>query len=149
MGDGMITEIKGDLLKADAQVIIHGCNCQGKMNSGVAKAVREEYPVAFARYEEVYKERGLKLGDIIPVCVGEDKWVVNCMTQKYYGYDGKQYMDYDAVRKCFHKLAGLTKPGFKIAMPQIGCHLGGGDWNLVKKIAEEEFKDFEVEVYKL
>ena len=145
----MITEIKGDLLKADAQVIIHGCNCQGKMNSGVAKAVREEYPVAFARYEEEHRIKGLKLGDIIPVEVGQDKWVVNCMTQKYYGYDGKQYMDYQAVRDCFHKVASMASKEYKIAMPQIGCHLGGGDWELVKQIVEEELADFDVEVYYL
>ncbi len=39
----MITKyIKGNLLDHDGP-IAHGVNCQGKMNSGVAKAIRDKY----------------------------------------------------------------------------------------------------------
>ena len=145
----MITEIKGDLFTTGAQVILHGCNCQGKMGSGVAKAVREKYPVVFDEYEELHRTRGLKLGSILPVKVGKDKWVVNCMTQKFYGYDGKQYVSYDAVWECLHRVASMASKEYKIAMPKIGCGLAGGDWEVVRKIVEDELKDFEVLVYSL
>lgn len=41
------------------------------------------------------------------------------------------------------------KFGFnQIAMPKIGCGLGGGDWSVVSKIIEE-YAGFEVLVYEI
>ena len=37
----MIKIIDGDLLNSEADIICHQVNCQGKMNSGVAKQIRE------------------------------------------------------------------------------------------------------------
>ncbi len=36
----MITYKQGDLMKASETYIAHGCNAQGVMGSGVAKAIR-------------------------------------------------------------------------------------------------------------
>ena len=35
--------INGDLLNANTDFICHQVNCQGKMNSGVAKAIRNKW----------------------------------------------------------------------------------------------------------
>jgi hypothetical protein len=40
----MVKIVKGDLLKSDCQYIAHGVNCQGVMNSGIAKQIRDKYP---------------------------------------------------------------------------------------------------------
>ena len=44
----MVTVVKGNLLDATEIVIAHQVNCQKKMNSGVAKAIREKYPIVFS-----------------------------------------------------------------------------------------------------
>ena len=36
----MVKIVKGDLLKSDCQYIVHGVNCQGVMNSGIANGNR-------------------------------------------------------------------------------------------------------------
>ena len=36
--------IDGNLFDSKAKIIAHQVNCQGKMNSGVAKEVRQRYP---------------------------------------------------------------------------------------------------------
>ena len=46
----MISVVKGNLLNASEDIIAHQVNCQKKMNSGVAKAIREEWPNVFDRY---------------------------------------------------------------------------------------------------
>ena len=33
-----------DITKATEQVIAHGCNCQGRMGAGVAKAIARKWP---------------------------------------------------------------------------------------------------------
>ena len=38
-------------------IIVHGVNCQGKMNSGVAKAIREAFPVVYEEYMKLYNNK--------------------------------------------------------------------------------------------
>lgn len=47
----MLKHIKGDIFESGAQVILHQVNCQGVMGSGVAKQVREKYPIVFEYYK--------------------------------------------------------------------------------------------------
>lgn len=144
----MITYKTGNLFTTDAPVIVHGCNCQGRMGSGIAKQIKENYPEAFDAYISPIVTK-LTLGNIIPASTGS-KFIINALTQDRYGFDGKLYTDYDAVRTCMKKISRLLLPQKPvIAMPKIGCGLGGGDWNIISKIIEEELKDFEVEVWEL
>ena len=143
-----IKEIKGNILDTPASVIVHGCNAQGKMNSGVAKLIRQKYPKTYEEYMNHYNMYGLKLGEVIPVQC-EQKWIVNAITQKYYGNGGKRYVDYTAIRSCLKRVKVLFYGYKSIATVRLGCGLGGGDWDIVKKIIQEELEEFEVLVYYL
>lgn len=147
----MIRYIKGDLFETDAPIIVHGCNCQGVMCSGVAKQVKEKYPEAYNVYKETETDIGLELGDA-HLIETNGKIFINLLTQEFYGRDENTvYVDYDAVWSALKLIPTLLEEyGFKtIAMPKIGCGLGNGDWNIVSKIIEEELSDFEVLVYEL
>ena len=72
----MIRVVKGNLLDATEIVIAHQVNCQKKMNSGVAKAIREKYPEAF----EKYLETDPQLGNVGFVFVPTDKLTGNGIT---------------------------------------------------------------------
>lgn len=154
-----IEYIKGDLFQTPIKVIVHGCNAQGVMGSGVAKIIREKYPKAYERYRYQFEERGgLKLGDVIAVSCGDRindpdnyKIIVNAITQDMYGRDGKRYVSYDAVAESmskinrFFEIYGISA----VAMPQIGAGLGGGDWNVIAAIIESELKSVKPTVYVL
>ena len=46
-------EIKiGDITNSKANYICHQVNCQGAMNSGVAKAIREKWPRVYKAYSD-------------------------------------------------------------------------------------------------
>ena len=107
-----IKQIDGNLLDSNAELIMHQVNCQGKMNSGVAKAIREKWPKVFTEYlklvnEKLYgSEKAFSLlGVVQPVTVSETQKVLNLFGQDKYGYDGKQYTSYDAINTCFKKIA--------------------------------------------
>jgi len=152
----VITYINGDLCKADAPYILHGCNAQGVMGSGVAKAIRTHWPEAYDAYRAEYEKNGLDIGDVVFVHVTH--WdnpkekehtcpvICNCITQKFYGRDGKQYVNYKAVRACLMEIADISR-GKKIAMSKIGSSLGGGDWDVIEQIIKEKLVDNEVEIY--
>ena len=40
--------------------------------------------------------------------------------------------------------------GYSVAFPKyMGCKRGGGDWNIIYSILKEEFKDYNVILWKL
>lgn len=154
-----IEYIKGDLFSTNVKTILHGCNAQGVMGSGVAKIIREKYPKAYERYRKEYERyNSLAMGQVIAVPCGDRqtdpdnfKIIVNAITQEYFGPDGKRYVSYDAVSEClekvnrFSEVYGITE----VAMPQIGAGLGGGDWNVIEAIIESELKTVKPYVYVL
>lgn len=148
---------KGDLFQTEIKTIVHGCNAQGVMGSGVAKIIRDKYPKAYDRYVAEYKiHNHLKLGHVIPVPCGDRindpdnfKIIVNAITQDFYGRDGLRYVSYDAIAESmniinkFFEVYGISD----IAMPQIGAGLGGGDWKVIEAIIESELKNVKPVVY--
>lgn len=145
---------KGNLLKEVKEgFIVHGCNAQGKFNAGFAKQVREIYPCAYEAYIGEYKANGnfLSPGSIITSWATETSeklYVINAITQKYYGRDPNvQYVNYNSIKICFRDINIFAHKhqynDFKptINFPLIGAGLGGGDWDTIEKIIDEEIDD--------
>lgn len=121
--------------------IMHGCNAQGVMGSGIAKVIKETWPYAYKAYREEYKTKGLDLGRVVPA-VPEDESnpiILNAITQQFYGKDGKRYASYAAITSCFRQADYyMTLYGTKyLVMPKIGCGLGGCNWDIVETIADD------------
>lgn len=129
----------GNLLESTESYICHGVNCQGKMGSGVALAIRQKWPKVFEDYTLWDKDIGLRPGDVILTQLDDNKWVASLATQEFYGYKGR-FCDYDAIRECFRKLNTIAA-GKSIAIPKIGAGLGGGDWSIIEKIIDEEISN--------
>lgn len=147
----MIEIIDGDIFNSDADVILHQVNCQGVMYSGVAKQVREKFPKVFDEYKQLCSRdkacRSSLLGLVQFVDVG-DYFIANLFAQKEFGYDGNCYTDYFALRLCL-KAVKAAFLGKKAAIPYLmGCHRGGGDWNVVSKMIEEVLGECDVIFYK-
>lgn len=150
--------VDGDLFETKANFICHQVNCQGRMGSGVAKQVREKFPVVYRYYKawcdedaKLRKALGLTKSQLlgrVQISYKEDylvgdknidtQVICNMFSQDQYGYNGKKYTDYDAFEKCLLKLKERVPAGDVIAMPyKIGCGLGGGDWDIVYGLIEK------------
>ena len=144
----MIKHIKCDIFESGADLILHQVNCQGAMNSGVAKQVREKYPNVYVQYKnlcDMHNENksGL-LGKTLVVDTG-DNFIANLFAQEFYGYDGKCYTDYNALKKCLQTANNYLDWDDVVAIPYLmGCYRGGGDWNVVHRMIEEIFVDNDV-----
>lgn len=146
----MVKYVKGDLFATDLDIIAHGCNCQGAMGSGVANIVRQRYSKAYHAYLDLYDDEGLHLGDVQFVLQSDGKYIANCMTQDRYLPRTRCHADYNAIGICMHTLKEFAqKKGLSVAIPKIGAGLAGGDWNLIEKILNEVFSDYDVTVYHL
>ena len=151
---------QGDLLTADVDYICHQVNCQGKMNSGIAKSIREKWPIVYENYfEKCYALKNMSqllLGDIQIVGLWEDyyptpihKSVINMFSQEHYGYDKRRYTSYDAFWNCLNLIKLNIQKGSKIGFPEnIGCCRGGANWNVILEMIREVLaEDFEVYIY--
>mgnify|MGYP003335247766 CR=1 FL=1 len=142
-------EIKGDLITLANNnmfdIIVHGCNCFCKMARGLAPQMAEAFGCNLFELEnEKYKGDINKLGQIDYHTNMFNFTVVNAYTQYHWSTETKP-LDYEALTLCLRKINHIFN-GKHIGLPQIGCHLAGGDWNIVKEIIKKELKDCKVTI---
>jgi O-acetyl-ADP-ribose deacetylase (regulator of RNase III) len=128
-----IEHVMGDLLKAEADVIVHQVNCQGVMGAGVARQIREQFPNTYNVYKDYCSKYQGHTADLLGECLYtfEEPFVIcNAFGQNFY-YRNSVQTEYDKLEKCFYDIAKKYH-GKKVALPwKIGCGLAGGDWNIV------------------
>ena len=137
--------INKDITTVTSGLILHGVNCQGKMASGVALAIRTKWPAVYKSYMESYNymksKNFLWLGRAFPgyIDIANELVVFNGFTQEYYGRDGRAYATVEAIQSCLEDVykfaieSGITD----IYIPRIGCNLGGLNWDQVGPMIEE------------
>lgn len=167
-------EVYGDLItlakQGEFDVIAHGANCFCNMGAGIAPQMAKAFGCDKFTFEgKEYMGDYNKLGqidfeimyidpqkscvatttDMLNGATVKPLTVVNCYSQFRYGknhIDGVvKPLDYDALRLCLRKINFLFK-GKHIGLPQIGCGLAGGSWELVSKMIKEELKDCKITI---
>lgn len=121
-------------------VIVHGANTQCAMKSGIAAQIADRYPEAVAADREGGRDPK-KLGTCSTAQIHRDYdrvefVVVNAYTQAF-PYGPQPRVSYEALRLCFRSVA-THFPVCRIGYPQIGAGLGGGDWEKIAVIIDEE-----------
>ena len=148
----MIKYKKGDIIQAltdkEIDCFGHGINCIGGFGSGIAGQISKKYPKCKAYYHKYHEDFGLHTGVTFPFTIENKGVIMNMATQYNCGYDGKKYVSYDAIEECLIKLKDYCKSkNLKVGLPKIGAGLAGGNWNIIEKIIEETFQDYEVTIY--
>jgi O-acetyl-ADP-ribose deacetylase (regulator of RNase III) len=153
--NGKPIEFDGDLIAYTGEgmfdVVVHGCNCFCRMKSGIAVQMAKAFGCdAFKMEHPIYRGNLNKLGTIDfeyrKYGLSDGVKIVNAYTQYNYGTD-KRHLDYEALTLCLRKINMQFKDQI-IGIPQIGCGLAGGDWNIVKSIIEKELVDMKVVIVK-
>jgi O-acetyl-ADP-ribose deacetylase (regulator of RNase III) len=143
----LLTYKQGDVTRASEQVIAHGVNCRGYFGSGVAGAIKKRYPYVSDQYLSLDHHI---LGTCQFVEYQDQIWV-NAHTQQDIGRDGGQYADLEAVGECLYEISEYMDKHelTSIAMPRIGCGLGGLKWSDVEVLVDGILGDYEVSIYEL
>jgi hypothetical protein len=142
----MIEHRIGNLLKQnDLYAFIHSANCQCTMGSGIAKEVREIYPEVYEADLKTKKGDSSKLGTFSFAKTKDGKIGYNLYGQDKYGYDGKCYTDYDAVKRGLVEIKNhigkniITR--LKIGIPCKMCSTrGGASWDKIYQIIKDVFE---------
>lgn len=147
-----VSYVIGDIFSAvennDIDIIAHQANCMSIMGSGIAKAIREKYPMAYRADVNDERSPEQRLGSYSFCNTGDGVIIFNLYGQYYPGPDTR----YHALQGALSQMACLIKkvnPVFRIGLPLIGCGVGGGDWNVVSEILLEELDGLDWTVYVL
>ena len=146
----MITIMDGDLFNAPEGLICHQVNCKGNMGRGVAKTFKEKYPEVFKYY--VYLCHNNCANALLGTCLFKDNTV--CMFAQN-DWRGRNVCntDYAAFRSCCKQIITYLQqhdPSTPINIPYgIGAGLGGGDWDIIYGILDEEFQGHDLILWRL
>lgn len=149
----MVNYVKGNLLDSNCDYICHQVNCQGVMGSGIARQIRERWPRVYESYRHFVEYHNIQgeglLGKILISNISSPTRVINMFSQDTYGYDGNRYTSYDAFANCLREIDIHIANSRSIGFPKnIGCGLGGGNWNVISALIEEILgKTHEVYIY--
>lgn len=135
-----IEYVTGNILEADVQALVNPVNCEGVMGKGLALQFKEAYPLMFEHYRAYCLASVLKPGRI-HVYNGTEiapRIIYNLATKNR--WRGKSKIEY--VLFGMARLASLSVGmGIEsIAIPALGCGLGGLQWPEVKAIIEETMR---------
>ncbi|MGL5913514.1 MAG: macro domain-containing protein [Bacteroidales bacterium] len=146
-----INIVKGDLLKSNVSVIGHQCNCFGVVG-GLATLVFNTYPVALEAYSSKCNSsnKASLLGKTLLVKVpassgSKATYIANLFGQFNAGRDTRYKALESALEDVKQKMykENLTTLGLPY---NIGCGIGGGDWETVLKIIHNVFDDSQINV---
>ncbi len=148
------TVVKGDALdlffksKTDA-AFMHGANCQRVMGAGIANQVRLQLSPLFYRDQYDTRTSSERFGSYSAVVLtaGEKtglKVGVNLYTQYLTGANFDITAFRNSLKSFVFSIPENKRPEMTLYMPKIGCGIGGGDWDSVRKAAKSELREFNV-----
>lgn len=148
----LIKIVQGDILQSDKDITGHQVNCLGIMGAGLAKQIKDKYPDTFIEYKKICdnnKENKTELmGRVYMAHNSDGKIIANIFSQLDVGRNERK-TDYKKLKVGLKKVCKYAKENnHSVALPyKIGCGLAGGNWNIVYKIIDSVFDDYEVTLY--
>lgn len=134
----MITYTTGDILRDEAEAIVNTVNCVGVMGRGIALQFKKAYPENFKAYAAACKQDEVQPGRMFVYRnegLFSPRYIINFPTKRH--WRGKSRME--DVEAGLEDLARVIRENDinSIALPPLGCGLGGLDWSEVKARIEQ------------
>ncbi len=136
----MITLTSGNLLESSAEALVNTVNTVGIMGKGIALQFKKAFPDNFREYEAACKAGVVRVGAMFitaPNRLHGPRYLINFPTKRH--WKGKS-----RIQDIEEGLKALTKDVQRlrirsIAIPPLGCGLGGLPWPDVKSMIEAAF----------
>jgi O-acetyl-ADP-ribose deacetylase (regulator of RNase III) len=137
----MIELTQGDILKADVEALVNTVNCVGVMGRGIALQFRKAFPENFKAYEAACKAQHVQPGRMFIYDLNQlynPRFIVNFPTKRHW----KSKSRIEDIQSGLVDLINFAKQQQlrSIAVPPLGCGLGGLDWAQVRPLIIEAFQ---------
>jgi O-acetyl-ADP-ribose deacetylase (regulator of RNase III) len=136
----MIEFARGDVIRADAQALVNTVNCVGVMGRGVALQFKKAFPENFDAYKVACDRHRVHPGQMLVFerhTLDQPRFIINFPTKRH--WKGKS-----RIEDITAGLAALVNDVRRlriesIALPPLGCGLGGLKWTEVRPLIQEAF----------
>ena len=142
----MIRFTQADIFRLRVEALVNPVNCHGVMGRGLALQFRSAYPECFPPYREACIDGRLRPGRVLFAPTGYDtpEWVIHFPTKRHWR-DKSLPRDIDE---------GLRDVAFairhrrlaSIAVPPLGCGLGGLSRTAVRPLIERHLGELPCDV---
>jgi O-acetyl-ADP-ribose deacetylase (regulator of RNase III) len=127
--------VKGDILESPAYALVNPVNCRGTMGKGLAAQFKNAYPSMFEDYKEACSFGELKIGKL-HLSYQRKHLIINFPTK--IRWDEPSKLEYIKIGLVELRRYIMQLKIASIAIPALGCGLGGLQWEDVKPLIEEE-----------
>ena len=138
----------GDIFKSKCEALVNPVNIKGIMGKGLALAFKTKYPAHFENYKRACQNGEMTTNKVLAYQEKNGPMII-CLATKADWRDSSK-MEYvsagldDLVKQI--KTLGIRS----VAIPKLGCGLGGLDWNKIRPLIVEKMSSLDginVEIY--
>lgn len=147
----MIEFRQDNIFTADAEALVNTVNCVGVMGRGIALQFRKAFPENFAAYKAACDRGEVRPGKLCIYALGQltnPRYIINFPTKDHWkGNSRIEYID-SGLKELVEAVRQLNV--HSIAIPPLGCGLGGLAWTDVRPRIERALQglpDVHVLVY--
>lgn len=143
----MIREGHGDLLSADVDALVNTVNTVGVMGKGIALQFKKRFPGNFKAYAAECKAGDVVTGRMFVFDAGPlvgPRWIINFPTKRHWKSNSRMEDIEAGLDDLARVIADL---GIRsIALPPLGCGLGGLRWSEVKPLIKAKLASIDADV---
>ena len=138
----MVELTRGNILEAETEALVNTVNCVGFMGKGIALQFKKAYPDNFEAYRKACAAGEVQPGRMHIFELSSmlnPKFVINFPTKRDWRANSC-YEDIEAGLKAL--VSDIRRLCIQsIAVPPLGCGLGGLDWSRVRPMIESAFAE--------
>lgn len=124
----MIRYLQGNLLESDAEAWVNPVNTVGVMGAGLARTIRQHFPVDYQRYVQACSSGELTIGKVLVTlpALARPKYLIHFPTKRHCRNPSQMRW---IVLGLKHLCETLVERNIQsVAIPALGCGLGGLQW---------------------
>lgn len=140
----MIQDATGNILDAKVDALVNPVNCVGVMGAGLALSFKRKYPAMFIDYEASCLDGLVHVGHMHVYflgCVAPPQYIINFPTKDHFRNDSTEANIELGLRDLVRVIEEQSIQ--TIAVPRLGCGLGGLDWKDVRPLIEHHLSPIE------
>lgn len=147
----MITLTKGNLIEVDAEALVNSVNCDGYMGKGIALQFKKAFPENFKAYERACRAGEVQPGRMFVFATGSmmnPHYIINFPTKRAWRANSRIEDIVAGLKALVEEVRRRSITS--IAIPPLGCGLGGLDWSDVRPLIERaltEVPDVQVSLF--
>lgn len=137
----MFELVKGNLLEADVEAVVNTVNTEGIMGKGIALQFRKAYPDNYEAYRKACEAGEVKPGQMFIYdqhSLANPRYIINFPTKRHWRSNSRM----EDIEAGLVALVGdVRRLGIHtIAVPPLGCGLGGLPWSEVQQRMRAAFE---------